>query len=88
VIRKSGNRVSEKITLQQNAKASIVNISDALQSASGLRSRKDFRYHAGPPRGFRGFSLLAVAAMVAPHFSACLIAQSDFGHPAGAVSWQ
>jgi cold shock protein len=26
--------------------------------------------------------------MVAPHFSACLIAQSDFGHPAGAVSWQ
>jgi cold shock protein len=24
--------------------------------------------------------------MVAPHFSACLMGQSDFGHPAGAVS--
>jgi hypothetical protein len=23
--------------------------------------------------------------MVAPHFSACLTVQSDFGHPAGAI---
>jgi cold shock protein len=38
--------------------------------------------------GFRRFFRFTVAAMVAPHFSACLITQSDFGLPAGAVSWQ
>jgi len=47
---------------------------------------KDFGYHADPPQVRRGLKIAgSKAAMVAPHFSACLIVQSDFGLPAGAV---